>query len=53
MNEYVRNNRFFESPSGFRKEIMTFFDQTWGEISHQMRSRINDNFQTLKQTSSG
>lgn len=48
MNEYTRNNRFFKSAKDFRTEILNFFDSTWPQISDQMRSRINDNFQTLK-----
>lgn len=52
MNEHVRNNRFFESVDNFRDTIMNFFYEKWPEISSSMTSRINDNFQTLKQVSS-
>ena len=52
MNEHVRNNRFFHSASEFRDSILHFFHVTWSEIAHTMVDRINDNFQTLKQTSS-
>jgi transposase len=52
MNERVRNNRFFHSVSEFRDSILHFFHVTWPEIAHTMIDRINDNFQTLKQTSS-
>ena len=52
MNEYVRNNRFFESSDDFKKEVMNFFHQTWKDISLKMIDRINDNFQTIKQVSS-
>lgn len=48
MNEYVRNNRFFESAKEFRFEIMDFFAITWPKIAHSMVDRINDNFQILK-----
>lgn len=51
MNEYVRNNRFFHSATEFRKAIMDFFHITWPQIAQDMVDRINDNFQTLKQTS--
>jgi transposase len=51
MNERVRNNRFFHSATEFKKVIMDFFDITWPQIAHDMVDRINDNFQTLKQTS--
>lgn len=52
MNEYVRNNHFFESVDEFKKEVMNFFHHTWKGISLKMIHRINDNFQTIKQTSS-
>jgi hypothetical protein len=48
MNEYVRNNRFFENAQQFRFEIMEFFEKTWPKIAHSMVDRINDNFQILK-----
>ena len=47
MNEYVRNNRFFESAQEFRLAIRKFFNKTWNRISMTMIDRINDNFQTL------
>lgn len=50
MNEWVRNNRFFESAKEFRSVIMEFFEKTWPKIAHSMVDRINDNFQTLKST---
>ncbi len=53
MNEHVRNNQFFESAKDFREKIMNFFQTTWPQIADQMTSRINDNFQTLKQVPSG
>jgi transposase len=52
MNEYVRNNRFFESADEFRTNVMHFCQQTWQDISLKMVDRINDNFQTIKQVSS-
>ena len=51
MNEYVRNNQVFRSAKEFRQQIMDFFKITWPKISQSMTSRINDNFQTLKQAS--
>ena len=51
MNEYVRNNRVFRSAKEFRQEIMDFFKITWPKIAQSMTSRINDNFQILKQAS--
>lgn len=53
MNEYVRNNKVFASAKEFRNDILTFFTVTWPKISSSMRGRINDNFQTLNQVSSG
>jgi len=53
MNEYVRNNRVFESAKEFREMIMDFFNVTWPAIATSMVDRINDNFQKLKQTTSG
>ena len=52
MNEYVRNNRYFEDADQFRKAIDNFFAVTWKNISHSLVDRINDNFQTLNKTSS-
>jgi transposase len=52
MNEHVRNNRFFHSAKEFRKAIMDFFEITWPKIAESMVDRINDNFETLKHTSS-
>jgi len=53
MNEYVRNNRVFTSAQEFKAKIMDFFNVTWPQIQQSMTERINDNFQTLKQASSG
>lgn len=52
MNEHVRNNRFFHSAKEFRKAVIDFFEVTWPQIAHSMVDRINDNFETLKHTSS-
>lgn len=51
MNERVRNNRFFQSASEFKKAIMDFFGITWPQIAQDMVDRINDNFQIIKQAS--
>ena len=48
MNEFVRNNRFFANPREFRESIRQFFSNTWPTVAETMRSRINDNFQTLQ-----
>lgn len=47
MNEHVRNNRFFTSPSQFKEAILNFFKFTWPQISKLMVDRIHDTFQTL------
>lgn len=51
MNEKVRNNRFFNSASEFRKAITGFFEITWPQIAQNMLDRINDNFSIVKQAS--
>ncbi len=48
MNEYTRNNRFFQTAKEFREVILGFFEVTWPEIAHDMVDRINDNFQVVK-----
>lgn len=48
MNEYVRNNRFFESPKEFTAEIWNFFKVTWLKIKHLLTDRLNDDFQIIK-----
>ena len=53
MNEYARNNRAFDSPTHFRQSILGFFSNTWPQIANLMTHRINDNFQIIKQVSSG
>jgi transposase len=50
MNEYVRNNRFFESAKIFKKDIMNFFENTWNQIASSMVDRINDTFQTFNKS---
>jgi len=49
MNEYARNNQFFQKPQQFKDSIMSFFNQTWNMLKLKMSDRINDNFQILKQ----
>ena len=48
MNEYARNNRFFQTAKEFRKAVLEFFEITWPRIAHDMVDRINDNFQVVK-----
>ena len=53
MNEQVRNNRVFKSAREFRESIADFFDVKLREILPTLRSRINDNFQTINPAPSG
>ena len=48
MNECARNNKFFASVKEFRDAIMYFFEKQWKLIKDNMRPRINDNFQIIK-----
>jgi hypothetical protein len=52
MNEQVRNNRYFTSAKVFREEIHRFFSEILPDLPGYWR-RINDNFQTLKNATSG
>ncbi len=47
-NEHVRNNVVFESFSEFKEKMLHFYDETWDTTKDDLRSRITDNFQTLK-----
>jgi transposase len=47
MNEFSRNNCFFSNPKEFRDSIFKFFNQIWPTIRLSMKSRINDNFQSV------
>lgn len=53
MNECVRNNVFFSSAKEFRSAISDFFEVILPNMANALRSRLNDNFQTLKTVSSG
>jgi transposase len=48
MNELSRNNQVFKTFNAFKEKIRTFFSETWDTISDDFRTRINDDFQTLK-----
>lgn len=48
MNELSRNNRVFKTFNEFKETIRGFFLDTWETISDNLRTRINDNFQSLK-----
>ena len=51
MNEYVRNNVFFESAQLFRDKIKEFFSVTTREIKDTIKSRVTDNFRVQKTVS--
>jgi transposase len=53
MNEQVRNNVFFTSAKQFRDTIVDFFKTYIPKIAQFLRSRINDNFQTINPVPSG
>lgn len=48
MNEFSRNNQVFKTFNEFKEKIRTFFSETWDTIAEDSRTRINDNFQSLK-----
>lgn len=48
MNEVSRNNQVFKTFQDFKETIRSFFADTWKTIAEDFRSRINDNFQSLK-----
>ena len=51
MNEKVRNNRFFKSAKDFKEDILGFFDNILPEMAYSLYSRINDNFEIIKNAS--
>ncbi|EKY8362049.1 transposase [Salmonella enterica] len=53
MNEQERNNRYFTSPKVSREEIHYFFSERLPGLTGALACRINDNFQTLKNATSG
>jgi transposase len=52
MNEYTRNNIYFSSKTEFTTAINEFFNVTLPEVADSLISRITDNFQILKPSSS-
>ena len=48
MNEVSRNNQVFKTFNEFEEKIRLFFSDTWDTIADECRTRINDNFQSLK-----
>ena len=49
MNEHVRNNEVFSSFKEFKTAILDFFKNEWNNIAEDLKSRINDHFEKLKQ----
>jgi transposase len=47
MNKEVRNNRFFSTPREFKAGIAEFFDTRLAQISDNLDSWINDNFEVM------
>ena len=52
MNEKVRNNKSFSTFNEFKNKVTAFFNETWGTLLPELKLRINDNFQKLKQVTS-
>lgn len=52
MHECARNNRYFANKRDFRAAIFNFFTATLPEMAGSLSSRLNDNFQVMKQASS-
>ncbi len=50
MNEYVRNNKYYKTAKEFRSAIDDFFSSTIPIIQKILDSRINSNFQIIKNT---
>jgi transposase len=48
MNELSRNNQVFKTFNEFKEKIRGFFSETWPNVADEFRTRINDNFQSLK-----
>lgn len=48
MNEHARNNKFFRTANEFRQGINDFFQKTLPKIADSLKTRINDNFQSLE-----
>jgi transposase len=53
MNQKVRDNVVFNSAKEFRDSIGRFFTHIIPKIRDTLRDTINDNFETLRSTSSG
>ncbi len=52
MNEQVRNNVYFPDAKTFRETLRHFFHVTLPEKAKELTTRLTDNFQILKPTSS-
>lgn len=48
MNEKVRNNVYFPSPTIFRQAVLAFFETTWPNTAYQFIDRVNDTFCILQ-----
>lgn len=53
MNEETRDHVFFSSAKEFREAIRHFFDVKLPKMAGSLRSRMNNNFQTIKPVPSG
>lgn len=48
MNEYVRDNKYYKTAKEFRSAIDEFFSGTIPRITKELYTRINSNFQIIK-----
>lgn len=48
MNEYVRDNKYYKTAKEFRNAIDEFFSGTIPRITKELYTRINSNFQIIK-----
>ena len=51
MHECERNHRYFANKRDFREAISNFFKATLPTMADSLSSRLNENFQVLKQAS--
>jgi hypothetical protein len=42
------NNVYFDCAKKFKNEVLNFFNKTWDYIRLTMKSRINNNLQSLQ-----
>ena len=48
MREYVTYNKYYPKFTEFKDKIYKFFDTTIHEITHVLKTRINDKFEVVR-----